>query len=531
MRVPFRRRSAAARHGSGTALRWLLGRFRAGIAAGVLIALLSLSMTGWAASSSPGALPPAPPAANTLPQFASVERRPLAETFVTRGAVGSVGAVEVHVTAAGDTIPIVTGIVSAGEPVTHGDTVLEVSGRPVLALVGSVPAYRDLRPGMTGADVEQLQNGLVAGGFGPVEDPVGKYGASTAAAVSLLYERAGFEAPAPSPASDTELEAAKAAVDAAETAIEGLGADPVANLEAELAVAGAQRQLDSARADGDQAVALAEDALHRARAEHQAAPGPASERAVVEAEASVQSAIRARGDSVAAAEDAIRLARARANALHSANPARASAAEELRAAQLRLLAAAEDAQTPLPRQEIVYVPTLPTQVVDVAGRLGEPPDADRPAVTLADGRVGVSISVPPAVGRMLVGGVEATVVDDRDGRELSAVVVDNGEQSPGEDGTVEAFLAFNSDVDPRNVSRDVRVAVELSASDGPVLAVPFTSVRSTAAGATFVEISVGSELERVSVRIGQVADGWVEVVDSEPAIEEGMEVRVGAERQ
>ena len=49
----------------------------------------------------------------------------------------------------------------------EGDVVLTASGRPVFVLQGQVPAYRDLTPGLTGADVDQLKQALDRMGFEP----------------------------------------------------------------------------------------------------------------------------------------------------------------------------------------------------------------------------------------------------------------------------------------------------------------------------------------------------------------------------
>ena len=50
--------------------------------------------------------------------------------------------------------------VPVGARVDSGDHLGEVSGRPLFALRGNVPAYRDLKLGMTGSDVTQLQRAL-----------------------------------------------------------------------------------------------------------------------------------------------------------------------------------------------------------------------------------------------------------------------------------------------------------------------------------------------------------------------------------
>ena len=49
-----------------------------------------------------------------------------------------------------------------GVVINNGSLLAEISGRPLLAIVGKFPAYRDLHPGDTGPDVRQLRKALTA---------------------------------------------------------------------------------------------------------------------------------------------------------------------------------------------------------------------------------------------------------------------------------------------------------------------------------------------------------------------------------
>jgi hypothetical protein len=56
----------------------------------------------------------------------------------------------------------ITALPAVGRVVQQGDVLFRVDGSPVVLLYGSVPAYRSLSEGMTGADVRQLNAALVS---------------------------------------------------------------------------------------------------------------------------------------------------------------------------------------------------------------------------------------------------------------------------------------------------------------------------------------------------------------------------------
>lgn len=144
---------------------------------------------------------------------------------------------------------------SAGDTLDAGEVLIEVSGRPLLALDLPFAAYRDLGPGATGPDVEAVQGALARLGFFTGELD-GVYGPRTAAAVQKLYEHAGYPAP-------TVSEAALDAVDTAAKALDDLRTEQAAAAavadEGEIAAAHtASENASAARAFTDAQRALAE---------------------------------------------------------------------------------------------------------------------------------------------------------------------------------------------------------------------------------------------------------------------------------
>jgi hypothetical protein len=90
-----------------------------------------------------------------------------------------------------------TWLPQTGQVIRQGQQIYGVSGSPVVLLYGSVPAYRDLSEGMTGADVTELNRDLVKLGYatraalGP-RSGWDYYSAETAYAVELLQAKLGL---------------------------------------------------------------------------------------------------------------------------------------------------------------------------------------------------------------------------------------------------------------------------------------------------------------------------------------------------
>src|SRR5690606_2006615 len=146
-----------------------------------------------------------------------VERRVLETEIRTRGDAAFAGSVEITLELGGlETPPVVTGHVpERGDEIAEGEPLLEVVGRPILALAGELPMYRSLRPGMSGPDVTQLKPTLRRLGLNPGAD-ADRYTSATGEAVAELFRRAGYQPPPPDPAVTADLQAAPDAPTAAE---------------------------------------------------------------------------------------------------------------------------------------------------------------------------------------------------------------------------------------------------------------------------------------------------------------------------
>lgn len=197
--------------------RWVLA-----VAVGaVLVAAGGLGASLVIKSPAQAAAEAGPPARDVL--TAPVEHRVLVSSLITRGqaVAGQTVKVAPQMSGSEGASAVITKIIAeAGAELKQGQVLLEVAGRPVFALKGSVPVYRDLRPGATGKDVAQLQQALKELGHPTGGDPDGTFGAGTKTALTAFYASIGYD---PRPAQEdggAALEAAEGSVKAAQRSLE-----------------------------------------------------------------------------------------------------------------------------------------------------------------------------------------------------------------------------------------------------------------------------------------------------------------------
>jgi hypothetical protein len=137
---------------------------------------------------------------------AVVTRQSLASQTVVNATLGDAGSWTVVVPAGSGSSPgsssssgseTFTWLPTAGSTLYQGQVIYRVSGSPVVLLYGSVPAYRDLSEGMTGADVSELNTDLLKLGYATratLGPPSGwdYYSAETAYAVEQLQAKLGL---------------------------------------------------------------------------------------------------------------------------------------------------------------------------------------------------------------------------------------------------------------------------------------------------------------------------------------------------
>jgi peptidoglycan hydrolase-like protein with peptidoglycan-binding domain len=160
----------------------------------------------------------------------TVTRRSLASQTQVDGTLGYAGDYSVVNQLSGT----ITWLPAVGRIVRQGQALYRVDGSPVVLLYGSVPVYRDLREGESGADVRQLNAALAALGYDSEADlgPTSYYfGWRTKLAVEKLQDDLGVTKTG-TLARGTVVFLPRALRVTAVTATLGMGAGPGAILKA-----------------------------------------------------------------------------------------------------------------------------------------------------------------------------------------------------------------------------------------------------------------------------------------------------------
>lgn len=498
----------------------------AGVAVVSLVAGLGLSRL---------VLNPAEAAARTAPPEAGpisvpVERRELSNDVTIRGDVVFDDAVDLRVETAdlGERAVVTGQVPEAGATLDAGSVALEIAGRPVLVLPGGLPTYRTLRVGVSGPDVLQLKTALGALGIGAGDPASDVYDSATAAAVTELYRRAGYPAPAPSDEAAEALTAAERGVRSAQA--------EVTAAEGALAGAGRGSGGDAARAAADAAVRSAERAVTVAQVELDAC---ATEGCTAGDRARRQMAVDDARDAVGVAQ-AERAALDAAPDTSAETASVASARENLADARQTLSEAQDETVVALPASEVVYLETLPRRVDDVSVRRGG--TVEGAVMSVSGATLQVVASAARADAALLAVGAPGTAV--LDGEEIPVTITeitaggtggagagDGGGESEGDGAGRSTVTLQPGELTPEQVAAlqggNVRVNIPVSSTGGAVLAVPLAALTAGPGGESRVEVLADDATTTlVEVETGLAAGGYVEVTAA--TLAEGDLVVVGA---
>jgi peptidoglycan hydrolase-like protein with peptidoglycan-binding domain len=523
------------------------------------------------------------------PILVPIEQRVLSTNVVTRGTArfGLPQPISIVPSALKSRPGLITTLPLPNAQIERGGVLLTASGRPVLVLQGAVPTYRDLSPGTSGEDVRQLEQGLARLGFepGPID---GTYDQRTGEAVARWYGSAGFEpfgptieqlarlrvletelgdaikinlaaanaATAAGPAVESArataemnnqitavelaariadrsrletapnhgaplaLESERAKAQYANTAAE---ADVAATIAERAFVALDPRQPETARAAADARLALAKATALKTRLETQLAVQAAeseiqsTDKRLKLAQASVAAATRAGEMSVQTALDAKELAEFEARL----------AAERVERLDAELATYKRQIGIQVPVDEIVFLPSLPVRVHEVAAVAGDV--ANGRVMSVTDNQLAIDSALPLASAALIKAGMKVAI-DEQTLGIRAAGVVKSVATSPGTRGVGGYNVYFEVGVLEASTPLagfSVRLTIRIKSTEGLVTVVPLSALSLAADGASRVQVQRNGQLEYVTVEPGLSADGFVAVTSVGDTLAPGLLVVVG----
>lgn len=481
---------------------------------GIIVTAVALvGVGGWFAGSqmqSPADAAAARKPPKAGPVTVAVEQRSLTASVVAQGSIefdspqslalaGPVGAPD-----SGSSDPVaqrVTKAPVAGSEVKEGDVLMQLSGRPVLVLRGSVPMYRTLGPGTSGDDVKQLQRALTRLGFNSGA-ATGQYGQGVATAVSRWYKSKGFQAQEPSIADKQQLGTLEAAVTAAQQGL--LSAqDP----------SGGTGSGDTGSGDtGSSATDTSGSGTGSTETSGTGAAG--------------KGGTSGTGTSGEAARLQLKAAQ-----------------QQLDAANTALSAFQAGYGTKIPAGEVVFLPDLPARLDKVSVKVGDTPTG--PIGTVTSSKVVVQAVVQGSDAKLLHEGMTAEV-ETTDGKKVEGELVALGDDVPktgSADGTTAQGASGGGSDDAsapvpvqislpagkltKNAGGSAKVTIKVGSSAGKALTVPIAALHTSADGQATVQVRRGGTVVDVSVKAGLSAEGQVEVTPSGAALKAGDQVVIG----
>lgn len=173
----------------------------------------------------------------------------------------------------------------------------------------------------------------------------------------------------------------------------------------------------------------------------------------------------------------------------------------------------------VPLGEVVGISSLPMVVASVDAMVGSPVGGAIVSLTGSD------LVIDATVDAMLAALLPPGIAAEAGSRPWLMEVASNDLRDEAGQPIVrlEAIEPLPFDM----VGQDLRVAAEIAATDGPVLAVPVTAIRSRD-GVELLRVDSGGGLfHEVVVRTGVSIGGWVEIIESDEDLAPGTVVRIG----
>ncbi|MFD0630368.1 peptidoglycan-binding protein [Catenulispora yoronensis] len=348
---------------------------------------------------------------------APVEKRVLTDVLTTRGLVAATTQTQVTPAASsaqGASSSVISALrTSVGKPVHAGDVLLDVSGRPLIALPGTIPAFRDLKPNDDGDDVAELQAALAGLGYATGGDRKGHFGPGTKTAVTNFYKHLGYDVPTtggPNDAGDQpQLVAAQNAVDSAQRDLN--------DFDRKASASSANSSISSAASASSSSLAARSSSASRTSAPADGTPTGGGTAAPTGTNTAPNT------DPNAGPNPPQPTPTGTLSSVPGDEPASVQrgylvkARDQAKTAQATLIATTGPM---VPLAETVFLPGFPAQVTQLPAKVGD--KVTGPVITLSSGTLGITARVTPDQARLLKTGMKADIVAEAIGQNSSGTV-------------------------------------------------------------------------------------------------------------
>lgn len=174
----------------------------------------------------------------------------------------------------------------------------------------------------------------------------------------------------------------------------------------------------------------------------------------------------------------------------------------------------------VPLGELVGLRDLPAVIASIEVGVGDL--ADDVLLTLTTSEVVVEARVDSTLAALLTPGLRAVA-----GPSLQYSLEVEANDATDDQGRAVIFLRPMEPIPPDMIGSDILIEALLAVSDGEVLAVPVSAIRSNSDGQYLRVLVSGPAPQEVGVEVGLSIGGWVEIVDAEIPLQPGTEVIVG----
>jgi hypothetical protein len=187
------------------------------------------------------------------------------------------------------------------------------------------------------------------------------------------------------------------------------------------------------------------------------------------------------------------------------------------------------AESPLPLDEIVFLPSVPVRVEEVRVKIGEA--AAGPVIGITNNQLAIDSSLPLSEAPLVKPGMAVAIDEPALGLQATGIV-SRVADTPGTDGVDGYHIYFEVLVDETPVSLDgvsLRLTIPVESTGGAVTVVPVSALFLATDGTSRLQVEHNGTLELIEVKPGLSADGFVEVTSVNGTLSAGQLVLVGYE--